>query len=463
MPIVASMTSSSGRTAAVIGAGQTGVTAALGLLDNGFEVTVYSDRDQRGLRDAVPATGTALIFGEAQRAEESLGLNTYLATAPTSTGESVRVVAGSGPGRAEEIAFDAHFDGFVGIAVDTRLKADDRLTLFQQRGGRFVVEAVDPARLDAIAADADLTLVATGRGGLSTLFPVDTARSAYDRPQRSLLTVTTTGLPFGPEVFAHRSASGGRHSALTVVTDQGESWWGGYLHKDAGPTWAFLGWARPGSDWERRFAEADSAQSALDIVTALHRDYIDWDLPEVGELKVIDEDPHSWLKGAVTQVVRAGVGRTASGHPVAALGDTAISYDPIAGQGAQSGLVQAAALVHKAAAHEGPFDEAWLRDAFEEFYAHRARAAQLVTRLFLSDPELAEYGNLFFAAAQGSPRFAARLYGLLDDPRPVQSLTSPAAARELITDFAGEPADALLQRFTPAGSFARSRPAPQPV
>ena len=48
------MTTSSGRSAAVIGAGQTGVTAALGLLDNGFDVTLYSDRDQRSLRDAVP-------------------------------------------------------------------------------------------------------------------------------------------------------------------------------------------------------------------------------------------------------------------------------------------------------------------------------------------------------------------------------------------------------------------------
>src|SRR4029079_12246856 len=101
------MTSSDGRSAAVIGAGQTGVTAALGLLDNRFDVTLYSDRDQRSLRDDVPATGTALIFGEAQRAEESLGLNTYLATAPLSTGQSVRVLDGA----TEAIAFDGWFDG----------------------------------------------------------------------------------------------------------------------------------------------------------------------------------------------------------------------------------------------------------------------------------------------------------------------------------------------------------------
>lgn len=446
------MTTSSGRSAAIIGAGQTGVSAALGLLDKGFDVTVYSNLDQQQLRDGIPASGTALILGAAQRAEESLGLNTYLATAPLSTGESVRVVDAG----AEAIAFDGWFDGFRGIAVDTRLKADDRLTLFQQRGGRFVVQPVDPEGLDTIAAKADLTLVATGRGGLSSLFPVDPARTAYDKPQRSLLAFTVTGLPHGPEVFAHRSTAGGAHNALTVVADQGEVFWGPYLHKDAGPTWAFLGWARPGSDWERRFATVTSAESALTVATDLHRDYIDWDLPEVTELRVIDEDPHSWLTGAVTQLVRSGVGHTAGGHPVAALGDTAVAFDPIAGQGAQGGLIQAAALVHRAGAHDGPFDTAWLTAAFEEFYDHRARAAQQVTRLFLADPELAAYGSLFFAAASGSSRFASKLLGLLDDPRPFESVTSEATAKQLIADFAGEPADELLARFVPAGRFQRS-------
>jgi hypothetical protein len=122
-------------------------------------------------------------------------------------------------------------------------------------------------------------------------------------------------LPYGPEVFAHRSAAGGRHSAFTVISDQGDAWLGPYLHKDAGPSWAFLGWARPDSDWDRRFAAVDSA----------------------------------------------------------------------------------------------------------------------------------------------SARFASKLFGLLDDPRPVERLTSQQAAYELIADFAGEPAEAVLGRFVPAGRFDRSR------
>lgn len=95
-----SQNSRSTRSAAVIGAGQTGVTAALGLLDAGFDVTLYSDRDQRSLRDDVPATGTALEFGETQQAESALGLDTYTGRAPRHTGLSVRI---AGPEREELI------------------------------------------------------------------------------------------------------------------------------------------------------------------------------------------------------------------------------------------------------------------------------------------------------------------------------------------------------------------------
>ncbi|MBB5917524.1 2-polyprenyl-6-methoxyphenol hydroxylase-like FAD-dependent oxidoreductase [Nocardia transvalensis] len=450
--------SDSTRSAAIVGAGQTGVTAALGLLDAGFDVTVYSDRDQRSLRDDVPATGTALIFGEAQAAEAALGLTSYADTAPLHSGLTVKI---AGPDRSELIEFDGAFDDYSGIAVDTRLKADDRLTAFQERGGRFVVEAVTPEKLDTIAAAHDLTLVATGRSGLSDLFAVDTQRTVYDAPQRTLLTVTVSGLGYDESVFAHRSSEGGARSGFSILGDQGEGWWGPYLHKDAGPTWAFLGWARPGSDWEKRFAAADSAESAHRIVTDLYRDYLDWDLPEVQATKVLAEDPHSWLKGAVRPVFRAGLGHTASGHPVASLGDTSVAYDPIAGQGAQSGLIQAQRLVAAAAAHEGPFDDAWITARYEEFLAARAEAGAKVTRLFLSDPELGDIGNQFFASAAVDPRFASALVGLLHRPQPFLDVTTPEDANAFVTAATGEDAATLLSRFQPAGRFARSEyPAP---
>jgi Styrene monooxygenase A putative substrate binding domain len=428
---------------AVIGAGQTGASAALGLAKRGVEVTVYSDRSQDSLKNDVPATGTAIIFKEAQQAERRLGLRTYLDVAPPFTGMSGTVV--SEP-NVELIAYDATFDGFRAEGVDTRLKADDRINAFRSLGGAFVVRRVDDEAIDDIAAENDLTLVATGKLGLSSIFPRDESRSFFQAPQRRLLMLTATGLGHDESVFAHHSPAGGAHAVFSFIGEKGEAWWGPYYHKDAGPSWSFLGWAKPGSEWEAKFAAATSAESALRIVVDLHRDYLPWDFPEISQLKIIADDPHSWLGGSVTPTVRSGIGRTKSRRPVAALGDAAITFDPIAAQGAQSGLIQAAIYVEKIVAHDGPFDETWIRNAHDTFYAQRGGGAELVTRLFLGYPDLADIAQVFIAAANGSPRFAAELFGLISDPRPLLSVRSINDAKALITWLSGEKADVVLER-----------------
>jgi 2-polyprenyl-6-methoxyphenol hydroxylase-like FAD-dependent oxidoreductase len=426
---------------AIIGAGQTGASAALA--KRGVEVTLYSDRSQDSLRNDVPATGTAVIFGDAQQAERRLGLRSYHDVAPTVSGMSQRIV---GEPNVELIAFDGTFDGFTAEGVDTRLKADDRISEFLSVGGTFVVRAVDAAALDEIAAGHDLTLVATGKGGLSSLFPRDASRSVFNGPQRSVLMVTVAGLGFDAAVFAHRSSAGGAPAAFSFIGDKGEAWWGPYYHKDVGPSWSFLGWAKPGSEWEKRFARATSAQTALEIVTDLHRDFLPWDLPEVLQLKVIASDPYSWLKGAVAPEVRAGLGRTKSGRVVASLGDTSIAYDPIAGQGAQSGLIQTAIYVDRIVGHDGPFDEHWIREAYEAFYAQRGAGGELVTRLFLGYPELADVAHTLVSAANGSERFAGQLFGLISTPQPLLDVRSAEDAKALVTRLAGEDAESVLAR-----------------
>jgi len=447
--------SSTNRTVAIIGAGQTGISAAVGFLNAGFDVTVYSDRSRQSLFRDVSATGTAVTFGLSQESEAALGVDTFAGRAPQVTGISARTITGSGHDHTELLDFDTDFPGFEAIGVDTRLKVDERIVQFEEKGGTFIVEAVDPERLDTIAGRHDLTLVATGKGGLSRLFSVDDARSPYRSPQRSVLLLTVEGLDHGPDVFAHRSPAGGKHQAFNFA-DQGEGWWGPYLHKDAGPSWSFLGWARPGSEWERRFQSVTDAHSAHKVVIDLHREYFDWDLPEVLRTRVIAEDPHSWLQGAVTPTVRNALGHTASGHRVVALGDTAVAYDPITGQGAQSGFIQAAALVAAARDHEGEFDDAWITDTYHRFLTSRVDAANLATRIFLRDPVFADYAAVLFPAAATNPKFAAALFGLLSDPSPVLSINSVDDAKALISAVAGEDADSILAKFAPAGRFSRS-------
>jgi len=54
------------RSVAIIGAGLAGTSAALGFLDAGFDVTLYSDRDRESLRDKVPPTGVGVLFGKSR-------------------------------------------------------------------------------------------------------------------------------------------------------------------------------------------------------------------------------------------------------------------------------------------------------------------------------------------------------------------------------------------------------------
>ncbi|MGW0179966.1 hypothetical protein [Nocardia sp. NPDC003345] len=153
------------RTAAVIGADPMGVTSALGLLDAGFEVALYSDRDQRALRHG---------------------------THPTVPGGGIRPRRRPGAGIRRTARI--RFDGYVGVTVDYPFETGARLGAFLDRGGAFLVEFVTPESLGEIAATTDLTFVAGDRGGLTGFLPV-----TADRP----LHRDSPGLPGGLYVLAH--------------------------------------------------------------------------------------------------------------------------------------------------------------------------------------------------------------------------------------------------------------------
>ncbi|WP_338856007.1 styrene monooxygenase/indole monooxygenase family protein [Gordonia hongkongensis] len=443
------------RSVAIIGAGLAGTSAALGFLDAGFDVTLYSDRDRESLRDKVPPTGVGVLFGKSREWDAEIIEDLYEVS--NTTGISARLYSGSGDERAAVLEFNPDY-GYVAQAVDLRLRADDRLARFLDRGGRFEVGQVGLDRLDAIAADADITLVATGKGGLSTLFPVDESRTHYREPQRRLLQVTLTGVDHGPESFAYRSSAGGDHSLFNLDAQNGEIFVGPFLHKDAGPTWSFIVFAKPDGAWAARIDDVHDAVSARQTVSGIFAEYFPEDAPVIDRLQVIESDPVSWLKGAVTPTVRQAVATTAGGHPVAAIGDTAIAVDPVAGQGAQNSLIQVAELVKAARGHEGEFTAEWLSAEFEKHWERSGQAAVEVTRLYLGDPDYATHLELSFPAAAVSPAIASALFGLLSEPNPLLGLRTREDVEGFIAAVAGEPHDEVLARFAPAGQFSSATP-----
>lgn len=443
------------RSVAIIGAGLAGTSAALGFLDAGFDVTLYSDRDRESLRDKVPPTGVGVLFGKSREWDAEIIEDLYEVS--NTTGISARLYSGSGDERAAVLEFNPDY-GYVAQAVDLRLRADDRLARFLDRGGRFEVGQVGLDRLDAIAADADITLVATGKGGLSTLFPVDESRTHYREPQRRLLQVTLTGVDHGPESFAYRSSAGGDHSLFNLDAQNGEIFVGPFLHKDAGPTWSFIVFAKPDGAWAARIDDVHDAVSARQTISGIFAEYFPEDAPVIDRLQVIESDPVSWLKGAVTPTVRQAVATTAGGHPVAAIGDTAIAVDPVAGQGAQNSLIQVAELVKAARGHEGEFTAEWLSAEFEKHWERSGQAAVEVTRLYLGDPDYATHLELSFPAAAVSPAIASALFGLLSEPNPLLGLRTREDVEGFIAAVAGEPHDEVLARFAPAGQFSSATP-----
>ncbi|GHT88285.1 monooxygenase [Betaproteobacteria bacterium] len=440
------------RTAAIIGAGLAGTSAALGLLDAGFAVTLYSDKDQKTLRDGVPATGTAIYFGKpSQDADAEIIENLYGADT-FATGYSFRIYdASKGP----TLEFDPEIVHFLAQGIDVRKRSDDRLTRFIARGGDFRVEPVTLESLDVIAARHDLTLVATGKYGLTDLFPIDETRTVYKTVQRHLLTVQLAGLDYGPDSFNYRSRGGGKHDHVNLHTGFGEIFFGPLVHKDVANGWVILGFANPGKEWVQRFDTAVDAASARQVFLDIFRDYFPEDLPEVEKLQLIPSDSHAWLKGAVTPSVRRAVGFTRSGHPVAALGDAAIIFDPIAGQGAQNVSIQIAALLRAVRAHEGPFTAEWISRQFDLHWQNHGFAATEVTRLFLGDPKYAVHLELLLPAAAVSEGAARAVFRLLSEPELLEKIQTREEVEHYITQAAGEPIADLLARFKPAGVFSR--------
>jgi hypothetical protein len=422
------------RRIAIIGSGITGLAAAHGLLRAGIDVTLYSDRTAEGwLKESRP-TGTAARFDLALSWERELGLNYWDDVAPKGEGvfltfcpvlhNPLVTLAGR---------FQQPFQ-----AVDVRLQSARWMDEFERRGGRLVIEKVAVEGLEAIAAAHDFTIVAAGRADLCNLFAKDESRSTYQTPQRHLAMVIVTGCPatFNKVPF--------RPVRFDFLGTDGEIFFIPYYHKDAGVAWNILVEAKPGSRMDR-FEGVQDGEEVVERVRNVIGELFPWDRDFVSRMKLAD--PLGWLVGKVTPAVRHPSATLASGRVLAALGDTAISYDPIAAQGANSGIKQARHLVG-AIVNRGnlPFDQAWVVSTFEEFYQAHANHAVTFSNLLLEpltapakEMLIAQYGSSGDAGNVSAQQGIANAFvENFNDPRLLTpAFTDLTLARSTIANHSG--------------------------
>lgn len=62
---------------AIVGSGQAGTLAAVGLMNAGRELTLYSDRTADSILNETPPTGTAILFGDSIAYQRKMGVETF--------------------------------------------------------------------------------------------------------------------------------------------------------------------------------------------------------------------------------------------------------------------------------------------------------------------------------------------------------------------------------------------------
>ncbi|GAB3718483.1 styrene monooxygenase/indole monooxygenase family protein [Nocardiopsis oceani] len=355
----------------VVGAGQSGLQLALGLLSEDYDVTLVNPQGPEEIR-AGRVQSTQCLFGPALRRERRHGLAFWDDRAPEITGVGVRVADRSGGavpeadwvGRLEEPA----------QSVDQRLKLAAWMELFAQGGGRVVRQRVGREALGRFAAEHDLAVVAAGRGELAELFPRDARRSLFKVPQRALSLAYVTGGESHPRGgVLSRTAVPGAGELVTLPT-----------LSLAGVCEAVMVEAVPGGPLDRPLDEGATGEDALAGLLDVMRSHAPWEYERLTRARLAD--PMAALRGGYTPAVREPVARLADGTPVLGMADSVVSNDPITAQGANMASL-CAEVYRRAIVDHGtrPFDEPFMRAAFSDYW-RRARQVTAWSRVMLSGP-----------------------------------------------------------------------------
>lgn len=384
------------RSILVVGAGQAGLHLAIGLLQNGYDVTVVSNRTPEAIRDGRVMSGQCM-FGTARAHERALGLDRWADVCPPIEGIALSV-AGPAGGKALDWAARLRAPA---LSVDQRVKMPAWLDEFERLGGKLVIHDVTAEDLETYATRYDLILVAAGKGEIASLFERDAARSAYSTPQRALAVTYVHGLTPRPG-----------HSAVcfNLLPGVGEYFvFPALTH--TGPCEIMVFEGVPGGPMDC-WGDVRSPAEHLARGRRILESFFPWEAERCSGIELTDAN--AVLTGRFSPTVRHPVAVLPSGTPVLGVADVVVLNDPITGQGSNN-AARCAATYLQAILERGeqPFDAAWMRQTFDRFWA----AARHVTRWTNALLAPAEPHHLALLGAAGQvPEIASRFVNGFDDP-----------------------------------------------
>jgi Styrene monooxygenase A putative substrate binding domain/FAD binding domain len=343
----------------IVGAGQAGLQLALGLLQDGHEVTVVSNRTPQDIHDG-RVMSSQCMFDAALQHERDLGLNFWEDECPDIDGVSLAVPAPDGSGKA--IDWAARLDA-PAQSVDQRVKMPRWMEEVERGGGTLVIHEATVPDLERYAQENDLVLVAAGKGDVAQLFERDESRSPYAAPQRALALTYVTGMTPRPEFTAvafNLIPTVGEYFVFPALTTTGECEIMVFEGIPGGPMDCWGDVTTP---------EEHLAKSKWILET-----FIPWEAARCENVEVTDAN--GVLAGRFPPTVRRPVGELPSGALALGLADAVVLNDPITGQGSNNASHSAAAYLASIRERpDGPFDRAWMEQTFERYWDY----AQYVT------------------------------------------------------------------------------------
>jgi hypothetical protein len=325
--------------------------------------------------------------------------------------------------------------GRSGAAIDQRMRVSRWLGDFESIGGKLVIESVDLESLDRIAAASELTILAAGKAELSNVIGTDVTRSSFTAPQRNLAmaVVKSKSGRHVSEWFADRVPY--VPTKFNQFLDIGEYFWVPYEHKTEGATFALLLEARPGKGMDR-FAEARSGEDVVRIGSDIVRETAPWESDIADDMIFVEDDPNAWLTGRFTPAVRNAFGVLPSGGRVIPVGDTAITFDPVCGQGGNFANRSAGFLANVLIGRgEGSYDDEWLTQINTDLWDNYGRTQWTFNNLFLE--ALPESGQrVIEAAARNVDAGDAMFNGFPKADRVLPLITSDELSRAFAEKYA---------------------------
>ncbi|WP_338866806.1 styrene monooxygenase/indole monooxygenase family protein [Myxococcus stipitatus] len=411
----------------IVGAGTAGLHLGLKLLAQGIPVTLYSEQEPDALRVG-RLLNTVTHHAPTRARERELWVDFWGVPELAMKRMSIHV---QGPqpfsvqGRLSEPS----------LCVDYRVYQPRLAEAFVERGGKLEVVAVDPALLEKLAQRHTLMVVATGRSGLNAMFPRIPELSPHTRPPRLLFAALLKGVQMPQPLGMH----------FNLIPGQGEVFESQLITRH-GRVPSTLIEAIPGTELAALISrKRDDDPAAFDATLLdIMRRFAPATYERIDPTEFGVRGPLDFLQGAFTPTVRRPWAQLGEGRFVMAVGDTHVTNDPVAGQGANGASASAFTLAHciqDALLSERPFDETFCRDTEARMWAAVAPTAYWSNALL--EPPPPHLIDTLVTASRDTYVADAFMSALVIPERILPVCASPESAAAFVTEARTPRADML--------------------